>query len=75
MELINVYEADLKAACINYEDTVMKSKHRQLDTINKLLAHRPWAINRNHIRVMSNYDKSSITLTFLSVFLSKNRFF
>jgi len=50
MELLNVHEADLKATCINNEDNVMKSKLRRLDTINKLLAHRPWAINRHHVK-------------------------
>ena len=51
MELLNVYEEDLKSACINNEDLVMKSKIRRLDKINKLLAHRPWAIKGNHIKV------------------------
>ena len=51
MELLNVYEEDLKSACINNEDLVMKSKFRRLDKINKLLAHRPWAIKGNHIKV------------------------
>jgi hypothetical protein len=51
MELLNVYEEDLTSACINNEDLVMKSKIRRLDKINKLLAHRPWAIKGNHIKV------------------------
>ena len=51
MELLNVYEEDLKSTCINNEDLVMKSKIRRLDEINKLLAHRPWAIKGNHIKV------------------------
>lgn len=50
MELLNVYEEDLTSACINNEDLVMKSKIRRLDKINKLLAHRPWAIKGNHIK-------------------------
>ena len=61
MELLNVYEEDLKSACINNEDLVMKSKIRRLDKINKLLAHRPWAIKGNHIKVhilqVNNFQK------------------
>ena len=53
MELLNVHEADLKAACINNEDVAMKSKLRRLDKINKLLAHRPWAIKGNYIKVIN----------------------
>ena len=51
MELLNVHEAELKSEIVNNGDATMKSKLRSLDHINKLLAHRPWAIKKHHIKV------------------------
>ena len=73
MELLNVYEEDLKSACINNEDLVMKSKIRRLDKINKLLAHRPWAIKGNHIKVhilqVNNFQKVFFVHHFIKYYL------
>ena len=51
MELLNVHEAELKSEIVNNEDATMKPKLRRLDQINKILAHRPWAIKKHHIKV------------------------
>ena len=51
LELLNVHEAEIRSMTDDVEDVPLKAKIRRLDRINKLLAHRPWAINRHHIKV------------------------
>lgn len=53
MELLNVHESEIQSAISenNLEEADLKPKIRRLDRINKLLAHRPWAIKRHHIKV------------------------
>ena len=51
MELLNVHESEIQAISENLEETDLKPKIRKIDRINKLLAHRPWAIKRHHIKV------------------------
>ena len=52
LELLNVHEAEIRSMTDDIEDVPLKAKIRRLDKINKLLAHRPWAINRHHIKVL-----------------------
>ena len=56
MELLNVHEAELKSEIVNNEDATMKPKLRRLDQINKILAHRPWAIKKHHIKVLKSIE-------------------
>ena len=53
MELLNVHESEIQSAISenNLEEADLKPKIRRLDRINKLLAHRPWAIKRHHINI------------------------
>ena len=51
MELLNVHESEIQAISENLEEADLKPKIRKIDRINKLLAHRPWAIKRHHIKV------------------------
>ena len=52
MELLNVHETELKIGnSYKEEDAAMMNKLRKLDKINRILAHRPWAIKKHHIKV------------------------
>ena len=55
MELLNVHESEIQAISENLEEADLKPKIRKIDRINKLLAHRPWAIKRHHIKVSNTY--------------------
>ena len=58
MELLNVHETEFKIGnSYKEEDAAMMNKLRKLDKINRILAHRPWAIKKHHIKVKINRNK------------------
>lgn len=61
MELLNVHESEIQSAISenNLEEADLKPKIRRLDRINKLLAHRPWAIKRHHIKELMSGENGS----------------
>ena len=50
-ELLNVHESEIQAILQENLEPALKPKIRRIDRINKLLAHRPWAVKRHHIKV------------------------
>ena len=51
MELLNVFEAEIRVASQLHPDPPIKPKLKRLDKLNLILAHRPWTVNRHHIKV------------------------